>query len=710
MRIFKKLKAKLNYLSDQDVDFIKKAYILAEEAHKPQKRHSGEPYITHPVEVAEILAQLKMDKETIAGAILHDVIEDTPVSKERIVEEFGEVVGELVDGVSKLTQIEFVSKSEAQAENFRKMVLAMSRDIRVIIIKLADRLHNMRTINSLRPEKQRLKAKETLEIFAPIAKRLGMREISVEMEELSFQAMHPMRYRVLGDAVAKARGNRKKILGMIKKTLAQGMTERKVNHVDITGREKHLYSIYRKMGNKNIPFSEIMDVYAFRILVADEDTCYRALGVVHNLFKPVPERFKDYIAIAKANGYQSIHTTLFGPYGLPIEIQIRTVDMDRLANSGIASHWLYKSKGGESVDPRFLAQKWVRSLLELQQSSYDSVDFIENVKVDLFPDEVYVFTPKGRIMELPAGATAVDFAYAVHTDIGNACVAVKINRRLNPLSTQLANGQVIEIITANGARPNPAWLDFVATSKAKTNIRHFLKNQRQAESINIGKDLLKKSLIQFNFAYKKIAQKTKDTYAKQLKLNDFDHLLMEIGLGNRVAMLEAQHLANFIKEQGQQIEEPAHDSTKEQTPHLLIKGTEGMALNFANCCMPIPGDPIVGVIAVGKGITVHHAECVKIKKMLANTENCVALRWANNAQGMFKSQVKITLKDTRGAMAMVTQGIAEADCDIEDVMVMERDGTQNMVLFTVLVKSRLHLAEMMRYLRQLPVVQKINRA
>ena len=709
MRIFKKLKVKLNYLTAEDIEYIRKAYLLAEDAHKLQRRHSGELYITHPVAVAGILADMKMDKETIAGAILHDVIEDTPVSKEQITQDFGESVAELVDGVSKLTQIEFISRSKAQAENFRKMVLAMSRDIRVIIIKLADRLHNMRTISSLRPAKQRRKAKETLEIFAPIAKRLGMREVSVEMEELSFQAMHPMRYRVLKDAVSKARGNRKKILGMIKKTLSQGMKDRQVKHVDIIGREKHLYSIYRKMCAKNIAFSEIMDVYAFRIVVDDEDTCYRALGVAHKLFKPVPERFKDYIAIAKANGYQSIHTTLFGPYGLPIEIQIRTIEMDRLANCGIAAHWLYKSSTKDNVDPRFLAQKWVRSLLELQQSSYDSVDFIENVKVDLFPDEVYVFTPRGKIMELPAGATAVDFAYAVHTDIGNACVAVKINRRLNPLSTRLANGQVIEIITANGARPNPAWLDFVATSKAKTNIRHFLKNQRQAESINIGKDLLKKSLAQFGLSFKKISQKTKDECAKQLKLNDFDHLLMEIGLGNRVAMLEAQHLANFIKQSGQKSVDHKSENKEEDATPLLIKGTEGMALNFASCCFPIPGDPIVGVISVGKGISVHNAECEKIKKMLANTENCVALRWANNAQGMFKSQVKITLKDTRGAMAMVTQAIADTDCDIEDVMVLERDGTQNIVQFTVLVKSRKHLAEMMRYLRQLPVVQKINR-
>lgn len=709
MGLFKKLKVKLGYLPPGAIDEIRKAYDLAEKAHKPQRRHTGEPYIIHPVAVACILADLKMDKETIMAALLHDVIEDTPVEKSEVESSFGATVAELVDGVSKLTQIEFISKSKAQAENFRKMVLAMSRDIRVIIIKLADRLHNMRTILSLRPAKQRRKAKETLEIFAPIAKRLGMRELSVEMEELSFQAMHPMRHKVLRDSIARARGNRKKILGMIKKTLAQGMNQHHVEHVEIIGREKHLYSIYRKMLRKNIPFSEIMDVYAFRVVVPDEDSCYRALGVVHNLFKPVPERFKDYIALAKANGYQSLHTTLFGPYGLPIEVQIRTIEMDRLANCGIASHWLYKSDHDANFDPRFLAQKWVRSLLELQQSSHDSVDFIENVKVDLFPDEVYVFTPKGKIMELPAGATAVDFAYSVHTDVGNACVAVKINRRLSPLSSRLSNGQVIEIITASGARPNPAWLDFITTSKARTNIRHFLKNQRQAESIHLGADLLRKALHQFGLSLKKVSLARRNALALQLKLDSFDHLLMEIGLGNRVAMLEAQHIADYLKEVDK-IDITDESIKKEESKPLLIKGTEGMALRLAKCCHPIPGDPIVGIISVGKGIAVHDSECAKIKKMKSTPENCVALRWADNAQGLFGTQVRIHIKDKRGALATVTVAISETNCDIDDIKVTERDGTQNTVVFTVLVKNRKHLAEVMRHLRQLAVVNKINRA
>ena len=506
MRLLRKLRRKCQYLLPEQIEAIEQAYLLAFEAHQGQSRVSGEPYITHPLAVACILAELEMDHETIMAALMHDVIEDTPVDKQKLIEKFGEQVAELVDGVSKLTQIEFITRAEAQAENFRKMVLAMSRDIRVILVKLADRLHNMRTLGALSESRKNRIGRETLEIFAPIAKRLGMHEISTELEELSFSALYPLRYRVLKESVRKARGDRKKILNLIGKALKDGLKESNLPSCTISGREKHLYSIYRKMHRKHVPFNEIMDVYAFRIIVDSVDTCYRALGVIHRLFKPVPERFKDYIAIPKANGYQSLHTSLFGPYGLPVEVQIRTLDMHRMATTGIAAHWLYKGSDQKMHSSQLRAERWVKNLLELQQSSGNSLEFIESVKVDLFPDEVYVFTPKGNIMQLPVGATAVDFAYMVHTDVGNTCVAAKIDRQLAPLSSQLSSGQTVEVITTLGARPNPAWLDFVVTSKARSGIRHFLKTQRRGESVSLGTQLLKQALANFSLSFKKLPQ------------------------------------------------------------------------------------------------------------------------------------------------------------------------------------------------------------
>ncbi len=596
MRLFKKLRQKLDYLNGEQVESIRQAYLMAFSAHRAQKRRTGEPYINHPVAVAGILADLKMDYQTIMAALLHDVIEDTPVEKKAIAEKFGEEVAELVDGVSKLTQIEFVSRAEAQAESFRKMVLAMARDIRVIIVKLADRLHNMRTLGSLHSQKRRRIARETLDIFAPIGKRLGMRELSVELEELGFAALYPLRHRALKDAVRRTRGNRKKILALIEKTLHVGLNQSRLSSYTITGREKHLYSIYRKMRNKHIPFNEIMDVYAFRVIVEDVDSCYRALGIIHGLFKPVPERFKDYIAIPKANGYQSLHTTLFGPYGLPVEVQIRTTEMDRMATKGIAAHWLYKTTDAPMTESQVRAKAWVKNLLELQEDAANPLEFIENVKMDLFPDEVYVFTPRGEIMELPAGATAIDFAYAVHTDVGNNCVAVKIDRHLAPLSTPLVNGQTVEVITSSSGRPNPAWLDFVVTSKARGSIRHFLKSQRRTESIALGKQLLKKALGNYSLSLKKLSQPVINYTLKEMQLKSLDDLLEEIGLGNRMAALVAQRIAAVAEEA-----EAETDMKPAEKAPLIIKGTEGLVVNFATCCYPVPGDPIVGIIDVGKG-------------------------------------------------------------------------------------------------------------
>lgn len=705
MRLFKKLRRKLDYLDEEQVDKVHQAYLTALEAHSGQKRRTGEPYLTHPVTVACMLADMKLDHQSIMAALLHDVIEDTPVTKEMLEEQFGSQVAELVDGVSKLTQIEFVSRAEEQAENFRKMVLAMAKDIRVILVKLADRLHNMRTLGSLHTKKRYRIAKETLEIFAPVAKRLGMRDFSVELEELGFAALFPRRHAILAEAVRRARGNRKKVLNLIEKTFEEGLVESKLPSCTLAGREKHLYSIYRKMKDRRIPFNEIMDVYAFRVIVDDVDSCYRVLGLVHNLFKPVPERFKDYIAIPKANGYQSLHTTLFGPYGLPIEVQIRTTEMDRMATNGIAAHWLYKSSDQEMSKSQLRAQQWVQNLLELQQHARTSLEFIESVKVDLFPDEVYVFTPKGKIMELPMGATPVDFAYAVHTDVGNTCVAVKIDRKLAPLSTQLSNGQTVEVITASRARPNPAWLDFVATSKARSSIRHFLKNQRRTESISLGKQLLQKALAVHRLSLKKIPDSAMQFLLRETKLKTLNDLLVEIGLGNRVSMLVAQRLSDITEENG---ETAVREKESSHTP-LAIKGTEGMLVSYAACCCPIPGDPIVGVLNIGKGIMVHVDRCKRISKLRRHPEKLMPLRWSEERSGDFLVSIRIDVINQRGVLAVMALAVSDADGNIEDISVEDRDGRHYLVIFKIVVRDRAHLARVIRSLRQVPAVVKITR-
>ncbi|ATN73809.1 bifunctional GTP diphosphokinase/guanosine-3',5'-bis pyrophosphate 3'-pyrophosphohydrolase [Coxiella burnetii] len=704
MRLFKKLRQKLDYLNGEQVESIRQAYLMAFSAHRAQKRRTGEPYINHPVAVAGILADLKMDYQTIMAALLHDVIEDTPVEKKAIAEKFGEEVAELVDGVSKLTQIEFVSRAEAQAESFRKMVLAMARDIRVIIVKLADRLHNMRTLGSLHSQKRRRIARETLDIFAPIGKRLGMRELSVELEELGFAALYPLRHRALKDAVRRTRGNRKKILALIEKTLHVGLNQSRLSSYTITGREKHLYSIYRKMRNKHIPFNEIMDVYAFRVIVEDVDSCYRALGIIHGLFKPVPERFKDYIAIPKANGYQSLHTTLFGPYGLPVEVQIRTTEMDRMATKGIAAHCLYKTTDAPMTESQVRAKAWVKNLLELQEDAANPLEFIENVKMDLFPDEVYVFTPRGEIMELPAGATAIDFAYAVHTDVGNNCVAVKIDRHLAPLSTPLVNGQTVEVITSSSGRPNPAWLDFVVTSKARGSIRHFLKSQRRTESIALGKQLLKKALGNYSLSLKKLSQPVINYTLKEMQLKSLDDLLEEIGLGNRMAALVAQRIAAVAEEA-----EAETDMKPAEKAPLIIKGTEGLVVNFATCCYPVPGDPIVGIIDVGKGIIVHVERCPSIAKLRRHPDRFMPLRWSEQVRAEFPALVRVQVVNERGTLAMLTLAIAEADANIEDIKVEEREGLHYIVTFRITVRDRKHLAKVLRRLRQVKQLVRIIR-
>ncbi|AEF20274.1 bifunctional GTP diphosphokinase/guanosine-3',5'-bis pyrophosphate 3'-pyrophosphohydrolase [Pseudomonas fulva] len=686
------------YLGDEQVNLVRRAYFYAEQAHDGQRRRSGEAYVTHPLAVASILADMHMDHQSLMAAMLHDVIEDTGIAKEALHAQFGESVAELVDGVSKLTQMNFETKAEAQAENFQKMAMAMARDIRVILVKLADRLHNMRTLEVLSGEKRRRIAKETLEIYAPIANRLGMHSMRVEFEDLGFKAMHPMRSERIRAAVRRARGNRKEIVTRIEESLLHCL-EREGLSGEVVGREKHLYSIYQKMRGKRKSFNEIMDVYAFRIVVDKVDTCYRVLGAVHNLYKPLPGRFKDYIAIPKANGYQSLHTTLFGMHGVPIEIQIRTREMEEMANNGIAAHWLYKSNEDELPKGNHArARQWVKGVLELQQRAGNSLEFIESVKIDLFPDEVYVFTPKGRIMELPKGSTAVDFAYAVHTDVGNTCIACRINRRLAPLSQALESGSTVEIVSAPGARPNPAWLNFVVTGKARTHIRHALKLQRRSESVNLGERLLNKVLASFETHLDKVPAERQLAVLNEYRMETFDDLLEDIGLGNRMAYVVARRLLASEGEELPNAEGP-----------LAIRGTEGLVLSYAKCCTPIPGDPIVGHLSAGKGMVVHLDTCRNISEVRHNPEKCIQLAWAKDVTGEFNVELRVELEHQRGLIALLASSVNAADGNIEKISMDERDGRVSVVQLVVSVHDRVHLARVIKKLRTLPGVMRITR-
>ena len=688
------------YLPKEQVREVYRAYLFGAEAHAGQHRLSGEPYIYHPIEVARILAGMHMDHQSIIAAILHDVIEDTDIPKEKIVAEFGEEIAELVDGVSKLTQIEFGSQAEAQAENFRKMMLAMVRDIRVILVKLADRLHNMRTLGVMRPDKRRRIARETLEIYAPIAARLGMNQVRLELEELGFAAHYPMRYRVLAEAVRRARGNRKEILHKIETAIGQRLVQEGLN-CRLLSREKHLYSLYKKIRGRTGSFRDVFDVYAFRIIVEDVDTCYRVLGLMHNLYKPVPGKFKDYIAIPKSNGYQSLHTVLFGPYGVPIEVQIRTEDMDRVAESGIAAHWLYKSGDGSGNNAQARAREWLRELLEMQKNAGDSLEFLENVKIDLFPDEVYVFTPAGEIMELPRGATAVDFAYAVHTDVGNTCIAAKIDRRLAPLRTPLLNGQTVEIITATGAHPNPAWLNFVTTAKARSNIRHYLKNLRQDEAVDLGRRMLDKALHELGSALEDIGPEQMKTVLHDCGFEAESSLFADIGLGNRMAMLVARRLVPS--------EENAAGEQAGEAQPLAIRGTEGLVVHFARCCWPIPGDAIVGFISAGRGLVIHREVCKNLGELRSRPDKWIDVEWQDNIDGEFPAEIRVDVSNQRGVLATIAASISQAGSNIENVNIEERDGLDTSLHFVVTVKDRRHLARVMRCIRKLPSVMRVSR-
>nr|MBP6701622.1 RelA/SpoT family protein [Halioglobus sp.] len=606
-----------SYLNPEQTNHVKRAYYFAEQAHFGQVRRSGEEYVTHPLAVAGILADMHMDHQSLMAAMLHDVIEDTGIPKSAIGKQFGPTVAELVDGVSKLTQMEFETLEEKQAENFQKMALAMARDIRVILVKLADRLHNMRTLGVLQSGKARRIARETLDIYAPIAMRLGMNSVRMEFEDLGFNALYPMRARRIDAALRRARGHRKELVDKIRHQIETTLAQ-EGHDVEVIGREKHLYSIYKKMKSKRKSFSEIMDIYAFRIVVDSVDTCYRVLGCIHSLYKPVPGEFKDYIAIPKANGYQSLHTILMGMHGVPIEIQIRTREMEAMANNGIAAHWLYKTDGQTTNGSHARAREWVQGLLEMQQRAGNSLEFIEHVKIDLFPDEIYVFTPKGRILELPRGATAVDFAYAVHTDVGNSCVACRINRRLAPLSEPLQSGETVEILTAPGATPNPSWFNYAVSAKARTNIRHFLKNQTREDSVALGRRLLDRALAQFDLSLDGLPADRLGDYLARNHYTQLDDLLEQIARGNRLPAITAQQLLGGLDA------DPA--VAKEKVLPVAIRGTEGFMVNYGRCCHPIPGDPIEGYLSSEKGVVVHRERCKNLGEMREKSERLVALR------------------------------------------------------------------------------------
>ncbi|EGT3621165.1 bifunctional GTP diphosphokinase/guanosine-3',5'-bis pyrophosphate 3'-pyrophosphohydrolase [Morganella morganii] len=686
-----------DYLPKEQIDLLKQAYVVARDAHEGQTRSSGEPYITHPVAVACILAEMRLDLETLMAALLHDVIEDTPATFQDIEQLFGTTVAGLVEGVSKLDKLNFRDKKEAQAENFRKMVMAMVKDIRVILIKLADRTHNMRTLGSLRPDKRRRIARETLEIYSPLAHRLGIHHIKTELEELGFEALYPNRYRVIKEVVKAARGNRKEMIQKILSEIEGRLTEAGIS-CKVSGREKHLYSIYRKMHLKEQRFHSIMDIYAFRVIVSTVDTCYRVLGQVHGLYKPRPGRVKDYIAIPKANGYQSLHTSLIGPHGVPVEVQIRTEDMDQMAEMGVAAHWAYKEHGESGTTAQVRAHRWMQSLIELQQSTGNTFEFIESVKSDLFPDEIYVFTPEGRIVELPTGATPVDFAYAVHTDIGHSCVGARVDRQPYPLSQQLTSGQTVEIITAPGARPNAAWLNFVVSSKARAKIRQLLKNLKRDDSVNLGRRLLNHALGNG----RKITDIPQENISRELvrmKLATLDDLLAEIGLGNAMSVVVARNLLN----------EP-ESNTEENTPRKLpIKGADGVLITFAKCCRPVPGDPIIAHISPGKGLVIHHESCRNIRGYEKEPEKFMAVEWDSDIDTDFIAEIKVDMFNHQGALANLTAAINDANSSIQSMNTEEKDGRVYCAFIRLTAKDRIQLANIMRKIRIMPDVLRVSR-
>jgi len=684
-----------SYMTPEQIEPVARAYEFGAMAHEGQKRMSGEPYISHPVAVAQSLANMHMDSQAITAAILHDVIEDTETPISEIEEQFGAEVATLVDGVSKLDQMEFTSKAEAQAESFRKMMLAMIEDIRVILVKLADRLHNMRTMEAMPRRKQARIARETLEIYAPIANRLGINHLKVSLEDLGLRYLYPFRYKVLEQAMKRSKGSQRQIVKKISEQIEKAMSEEEIVG-KVLGREKHIYSIYKKMSEKKRSLKDIVDVYGFRIIVDDVNTCYKMLGLVHNLYKPMPGRFKDYIAIPRLNGYQSLHTTLFGPKGQPLEVQIRTAEMDRVAESGVAAHWQYKAEDKSSATPQRRAREWLSNLVEIQESG-TSEEFLESVKVDLFPDKIYVFTPKGEIMPLPKGSTTVDFAYAVHTDVGNRCVAAKIDRNLVPLRTQLQNSQTVEIVTARGAKPNPNWVSFVVTAKARSAIRHYMKNMRTSESADLGKRLLDRSLKDLDSSLRKVGKVRMHAALEELELKNTAQLFAQIGLGERLAPLTARYLVGVN----------AEGADKEAS--LVIAGTEGMVVSYGKCCYPIPGDDVMGYLSAGRGVVIHRNTCGNLINFRKQPEKWINVSWEDQIGREFSSQVQVDTVNKTGVLAEVAATIADSDSNIEQVSVIDRQEDCTVLTFLLQVKDRTHLARIMRNVRKMNTVIRVAR-
>ena len=685
-----------SYMPAELIERVMKAYEFGAIAHEGQTRMSGEPYISHPVAVAQTLADMHLDSQTIVAAILHDVVEDTDVAIAELGDQFGTEVATLVDAVSKLDQMHFTNRAEAQAESFRKMMLAMIEDIRVILVKLADRMHNMETLGAMPREKQARIARETLEIYAPIANRLGINHMKVALEDLGFRHLYPYRYAVLQRALKKSKGSQRQIVKRISESILKAMEEEGITG-EVRGREKHLYSIYRKMAGKKRILNDVVDVYGFRIIVDDVNTCYRVLGIVHGLYKPMPGRFKDYIAIPRVNGYQSLHTTLFGPKGLPLEAQIRTTDMDRVAESGVAAHWQYKAIDKATATPQRRARDWLARLEEIQRTG-TSEEFLESVKVDLFPDKIYVFTPKGDIMPMPKGATIVDFAYAVHTDVGNRCVAGKVDRTLVPLRTVLKNSQTVEIVTARGAKPNPNWVSFVATAKARSAIRQYMKNMRTTESVDLGKRLLDRSLKDLGSSLRKIGKVRLREALDELDLVDATDLYAQLGLGERLAPLTARFL---IGEKGEQAEP--------KSASLVIAGTEGMVVSYAKCCYPIPGDEVMGYLSAGRGVVIHRNSCGNLINFRKQPEKWLSVGWEEDIDRDFSSQIQVETVNKTGVLAEVAAVIADSQSNIEEVSVNIRHQDTSAMTFLLQVKDRTHLAHIMRNVRKMQNVKSVSR-
>tara|TARA_A100001015_G_scaffold320314_1_gene446234 strand:- start:1771 stop:3882 length:2112 start_codon:yes stop_codon:yes gene_type:complete len=695
------LTEKLTYLSEPDIRRIERAYRYAERSHTGQVRQTGDLYITHPLAVANILADMHMDPEGLMAAMLHDVIEDTGVTKGQISRRFGRTVADLVDGVSKLNEIEFESKAQQQAESFQKMTLAMSRDIRVVLVKLADRLHNMRTLGTLSADKRRRIARETMEIYAPIAQRLGIEHVRIEYEELSFAAMYPLRHQRLREATEAARQNRKAFVIEIRQAIENCLEQESINAL-VKGRQKHLWSIYLKMRDKKKAFRDIMDVFAFRLVVDSVDNCYRALGMMHSIFKPVPGEFKDYIAIPKANGYQSLHTVLVGMHGVLIEVQIRTTEMEMIANYGIAAHGEYKAGNTRKEGSQSRASRWIQGLLAMQKQAGNSIEFLENVKADLFPDEVYVFTPRGKIIELPTGATAVDFAYSVHTALGNSCIACRVDGQLTPLSEGLQSGQKIEIISAEGAQPNPNWLSFVATAKARSAIRHFLKTQEHDESVNLGKRLLDQALSRFGTSYRQLKKSEIKRILQSSGASTFKYILHQIGLGNRVPLAIANLIVPLEESQ-------TKDRNRKPPLPLEVGGQKAMLLQYGKCCHPIPGDPILGHLSPGKGAVVHLESCRNLIELRSNPEKCTPMTWSDSVQGQFPVELKVEVTPKRGFIATLASRITEKDATIEKISTLEKDAFTSIVDIVIAVRDRTHLADILRRVRALSPVRRVSR-